>query len=85
MDNDELRTRVGVAHLLATYQFLADSGQTRQLAQLFAPDGVLEIDGAAYQGPDGVLEFFQGWRRRCPGSGPRPRCWVRRSSDSGCR
>lgn len=59
MDDTELKVRIGAAHLLATYQYLADSGKTRQLAALFAPDGVLEVAGAAYRGPDGVLGFFQ--------------------------
>ncbi|BCP05409.1 nuclear transport factor 2 family protein [Mycobacterium paraintracellulare] len=59
MDNDELSTRVGVAHLMATYQFLADSGKTRQLAQLFTPDAEFEAGGATYVGPEGVLDFFQ--------------------------
>lgn len=51
-------TRLGVAHLMATYQFLADHGKTRQLAALFAPDAVFETNTARFIGPDGVLGFF---------------------------
>lgn len=58
MDNEELRTRLGVAHVMATYQFLADAGKIRQLSELFAPDAVFETDSARFVGPDGVLGFF---------------------------
>lgn len=58
MDDAELRTRVGVAHLMATYQFLADSGKVGQLAALFAPEAVFETNTARFVGPDGVLGFF---------------------------
>lgn len=58
MDNEELRTRIGVAHVMATYQFLADAGKIRQLSELFAPDAVFETDSARFVGPDGVLGFF---------------------------
>lgn len=59
MDNAELRTRIGVGHLMASYQYLADSGKTRQLSQLFAPDAVFTNNSGVFHGPDGVLEFFQ--------------------------
>jgi SnoaL-like protein len=58
MDEAELRTRVGVAHLMATYQFLADAGKIRQLAALFAPDAIFETNTARMIGPEGVLGFF---------------------------
>ncbi|OBK66262.1 polyketide cyclase [Mycobacterium colombiense] len=58
MDSAELRIRVGVAHLMATYQFLADSGKIRQLAALFAADAVFETNNTRYVGPDGILGFF---------------------------
>jgi hypothetical protein len=51
--------RVGVTHLLTTYQYLADTGKVERLAQLFAPDGVLETGGRAYTGADGVLALFR--------------------------
>ena len=40
MDDVELRTRVGAADLLARYQFLADSGRTRELSELFPPEAI---------------------------------------------
>lgn len=58
MDDFELRTRVGVADLLATYQFLADSGKTRQLSQLFLPDAVLATNTEELIGPEAILDLF---------------------------
>jgi hypothetical protein len=50
--------RVGVTNLMTTYQYLADTGKVERLAQLFAPDGVLEIGAEKFTGPDGVLGLF---------------------------
>lgn len=47
--------RAGVTDLLTTYQYLADTGRVERLAQLFAPDGVLEIGSETFTGPDEVL------------------------------
>lgn len=47
--------RAGVTDLLTTYQYLADTGRVERLAQLFAPDGVLEIGSKTFTGPDEVL------------------------------
>jgi len=47
--------RVGVTNLMTTYQYLADTGKVERLAQLFAPDGVLEIGAEKFTGPDEVL------------------------------
>ena len=51
--------RFGVTHLLITYQYLADTGKIERLAQLFAPDGVLETGSERYTGADGVLALFR--------------------------
>src|SRR6195952_1735116 len=51
--------RVGVTHLLTSYQYLADTGRVERLAQLFAPDGVLEIGEERHTGVDGVLALFR--------------------------
>lgn len=55
MATDEVALRVGVAALLNAYQYLADTGKVQRLAQLFAPDGVLEIGAETFTGPDEVL------------------------------
>jgi hypothetical protein len=59
MDETELRTRVGVADLMATYQFLADSGKTQELSQLFLPDAVFVTNTDEFVGPSAILEFFR--------------------------
>lgn len=59
MSDDELRIRVGVTALLTTYQYLADTGRIERLAQLFAPDGVLEIDAETFTGPAEVLGLLR--------------------------
>ena len=57
MNGDEVR--VGVTHLMTTYQYLGDTGKVDRLAQLFAPDGVLEIGAEKFTGPDEVLVLFR--------------------------
>jgi SnoaL-like domain len=59
MDEAELRTRVGVADLMATYQYLADSGKTRELSQLFLPDAVFITNTEELVGPAAIFDFFQ--------------------------
>lgn len=56
---DRMQVRVGVTALLTTYQYLADTGKVERLAQLFAPDGVLEIGAEKFTGPDEVLGLFR--------------------------
>ncbi|WP_231972117.1 nuclear transport factor 2 family protein [Mycobacterium sp. E3251] len=58
MDELELRLRVGVRDLLAKYQFLADSGKTGELAQLFVPDATFRTDTEELVGRDQILDFF---------------------------
>lgn len=58
MDDIELRARVAAADLLATYQFLADSGKTRELAELFLPDAVFKTNAEELVGPDAIFDFF---------------------------
>jgi hypothetical protein len=55
---ESLRIRVGVSALLTTYQYLADTGKVERLAQLFAPDGVLEIGSETFVGASEVLGLF---------------------------
>jgi SnoaL-like domain len=59
MDDNELRTRVGAADLLATYQYLADSGETFELSRLFLPEGVLATNTEELVGPDAIFDFFR--------------------------
>lgn len=56
--DDALRVRVGVTHLMSSYQYFADTGRIDALAQLFLNDGVLELDGESHHGAEGILTFF---------------------------
>jgi hypothetical protein len=57
--NAHNEVRVGVTHLLTSYQYFADTGKVERLAQLFAPDGVLEIGAERFTGPTEVLGLFR--------------------------
>jgi len=59
MNDIELRTRVGAGDLLATYQFLADSGKTRELSELFLPNAVFKSNTEELVGPDAIFDFFR--------------------------
>jgi hypothetical protein len=59
MDDIELRTRVGAADLLATYQFLADSGKTRELSELFVADAVYKTSTEELVGRKAIFDFFR--------------------------
>jgi hypothetical protein len=50
--------RVGVTHLMTSYQYFGDTGKVERMAQLFAPDGVMELLGEQFVGPDEVLGLF---------------------------
>src|SRR5258707_13821828 len=59
----ELSAREAVRHTLASYTYAADNGRFDDGAALFAPDGVLEVQGiggATAQGRDAILGFFRG-------------------------
>ena len=58
MNDAELRTRVGVADLLASYQFFVDAGKIRTVSQLFTEDAVFKNNAEEHVGPQGVLDFF---------------------------
>jgi hypothetical protein len=58
MDDIELRTHVGAADLLARYQFLADSGRTRELSELFLPDAVYKTNTEELVGREAIFDFF---------------------------
>jgi hypothetical protein len=59
----ELSAREAVRHTIASYTYAADNGRFDDAAALFAPDGVLEVQGiggATAQGPAAILGFFRG-------------------------
>jgi hypothetical protein len=59
MDDIELCTRVGAGDLLATYQFLADSGKIRELSELFLPDAVYRTNNEELVGREAIFDFFR--------------------------
>jgi uncharacterized protein (TIGR02246 family) len=59
----ELSARESVRHTIASYTNAADNGRFDDVARLFAPDGVLEVQGiggAFAEGRDAILQFFRG-------------------------
>lgn len=59
MDETEMRTRLGVADLLAAYQFLADSGKTRELTGLFVQDAIYRTNTSELVGREAIFAFFR--------------------------
>lgn len=52
-----------IRHTIASYTFFADRGRIDDVANLFAPDGVLDvygIGGARAEGRDAIRAFFSG-------------------------
>ena len=59
----ELSAREAVRHTIASYTYAADNGRFDDVAELFAVDGVLEVQGiggATAEGRAAVRAFFGG-------------------------
>ena len=59
----ELSAREEVRHTIASYTYAADNGHFDDVAELFATDGVLEVQGiggARAEGRQAILDFFHG-------------------------
>jgi hypothetical protein len=59
----EVSAREAVRHTIASYTYAADNGRFEDVAELFALDGVLEVQGiggATASGRDAILGFFRG-------------------------
>lgn len=59
MEEIEVRTRVGANDLLARYQFLVDSGKTRELSELFLPDAIYRTNNEELVGQEAIFDFFR--------------------------
>lgn len=69
----ELIAREEIRDTLARYAQYADSGLFDQLAQLFAADGVMAIDGREpMQGPAAIRDFLGATRSRIAATAQRP-------------
>ena len=63
MEAWELAAREAIRHTIASYTYHADRGRFDDVAALFAPDGVLEVDGiggARAEGREAIRAFFGG-------------------------
>ena len=63
MEAWELAAREAIRHTIASYNYFADRGLFERVSELFAVDGVLEVDGIGGARADGraeVLAFFTG-------------------------
>lgn len=60
MGDDEVRARVAIQDVLATYTFSGDRGRIDELLDAFADDGVLELDSGTYTGHDEIRAVLSG-------------------------
>ncbi|MBX5487489.1 MAG: nuclear transport factor 2 family protein [Mycolicibacterium hassiacum] len=58
MDDSELRLRVAIGDLLASYQFFADTGRLDELVGLFTPDAEFRTNTEHLVGRESIREFF---------------------------
>ena len=80
VDLDELLVREGVRDTIARYAHAADGGRFADLADLFAPDGVLELgppDARRFEGRAAIRDFLgsvgsAGGRDARPAPDPSP-------------
>jgi ketosteroid isomerase-like protein len=69
----ELSAREAVRHTIASYTYAADNGRFDEVAELFAVDGVLEVQGiggATAEGRAAVRDFFGGVNRDVVSTAP---------------
>ncbi|HKA93669.1 MAG TPA: nuclear transport factor 2 family protein [Acidimicrobiia bacterium] len=61
MEDWELAAREGIRETIAAYAHRVDGGRFDELVDLFAPDGVLEVEGEpAHRGGDAIRAFVTG-------------------------
>lgn len=63
---EECCTRDAIRHLLARYTYAGDRGQIAELADCFAPDGVLEYPGRRAVGPQAIITALTGGANSLP-------------------
>ncbi len=56
----ELVARESIRDLVARYNANGDSGRFDHVIELFAPDAVMEIDGATHEGRTAIRGIFEG-------------------------
>ena len=73
MEQWELTAREAIRHTIASYSYFADRGRFDDVASLFAPAGVLEVQGiggARAEGPSAIRAFFGGVNRDVVATSP---------------
>ena len=74
MDARELEAREHIRDTIARYAHSVDGGRFDELVELFAPDGVLEIEGEpAHRGRDAIRDFVTGTGRDLAAATGEPR------------
>lgn len=68
MDAWEVSARLGVEDTIARYARCADSGRSVELAELFAEDGVLAVDGDERRGRETIAAYLEGNKASLAGS-----------------
>ena len=64
MDAPELEAREHIRDTIARYAHCVDGGRFAELVQLFAPDGVLEVEGEPpHRGRDAIRAYVTGTGR----------------------
>lgn len=64
MEAWELEAREGIRETIAAYAHRVDGGRFDELVELFAPDGVLEVEGEPpHRGRDAIRAFVTGTGR----------------------
>lgn len=64
MDARELESRGHIRDTIARYAHCVDGGRFDELVELFAPDGILEVEGEpAHRGRDAIRAFVTGTGR----------------------
>ncbi len=64
-----MAARVGIGDAMARYVRCADSGRSRELAALFAPDGVLRTDADEVRGPEAIAAYLEAQKASLAGGG----------------
>lgn len=59
MDLEEVAARLEIMDLSARYTRAGDTGRAAELAELFAPDGELVVDGGTGRGPTGIADLIE--------------------------
>lgn len=79
----ELVARESIRDLVARYNANGDTGRFEQVLELFAPDAVMEVPGAVYEGVSGIRTLFTGTQQNVKSMAqPGGRVYLRHSTST---